>query len=134
MGGRGASSGISVGGNQYGTQYRTLLQSGNIKFVEKNGRAAETLMETMTKGRVYVVVGGGENLQKIVYFDNDNKRKKTVELDHTHKGLKEHTQHGYFHNEIDIQNGVKKGATNLTAEERKMLDRVRKLWYNHKHK
>lgn len=50
MGGRGASSGMSDHGNKYGSQYKALFQSGNIKFVQKNSRTAETLMETMTKG------------------------------------------------------------------------------------
>lgn len=134
MGGRGASSGVSVKGNRYGTQYRTLLKSGNIKFVEKKSRTSEQLMETMTAGRVYVTVGGGKDLQQIIYFDRDNKRVKTIDLDHTHKGMKEHTQHGYFHGEVDIQNGVKRGATNLTTEERQMVDRVRRLWYNYNRK
>ena len=69
MGGRGASSGISKTGNPYGSQYHSLLTVGNIKFVTKNDRTSEPLMETMTDGRVYVQVGGDE-LIKIVYFDN----------------------------------------------------------------
>lgn len=35
MGGRGASSGISVSGNTYGIQYEALSKSGNVKFVKK---------------------------------------------------------------------------------------------------
>ena len=50
MGGRGASSGISDKGNPYESQYRTLYQEGNIKFIKKNSRDSEPLMETMTKG------------------------------------------------------------------------------------
>lgn len=49
MGGRGASSGMSDKGNEYGSQYHTVLESENIKFVSKNKRTSETLMETMTK-------------------------------------------------------------------------------------
>ena len=75
MGGRGASSGMSVKGNPYGSQYHALLTSGNVKFVSKNTRESETLMETMTRGRVYVHVEGDE-LQSIVYFDNEGKRSK----------------------------------------------------------
>ena len=58
MGGRGASSGISDKGRKYGSEYNTILQEGNIKFVTKSDRTSETLMETMTPGRVYVTVGG----------------------------------------------------------------------------
>ena len=46
-----------------------MLTDGNIKFVSKNGRNSETLMETMTHGRVYAHVEGGD-LKAIVYFDN----------------------------------------------------------------
>lgn len=139
MGGRGASSGVSEGrngkpGNAYGTQYKKLFEDGNIKFVEKVSRDAEPLLETMTRGRVYVTVGGKKDLLQIVYFDKENKRAKTIDLDHTHKGMNEHTHHGYYHYEYDAKNGVKKLATNLTPEEKRMVDRVRKLWYNHKHK
>ena len=35
MGGRGASSGISTKGNKYGSQYHSVYESGNIKFVTK---------------------------------------------------------------------------------------------------
>ena len=60
MGGRGASSGVSVKGKKYGTEYRTLLQYKNIKFVQYNdARNSKVPMETMTKGRIYVTVGKG---------------------------------------------------------------------------
>lgn len=129
MGGRGASSGISEGKNAqnvYGSQYHTVLQEGNIKFISKNARNSETLMETMTRGRVYVTVGGNE-LRSITYFDNENKRKKTIDLSHLHGGLQPHTHHGYEHNENDGP----KGASKLTPDEKKMVEYVTKLWYNH---
>lgn len=125
MGGRGASGGMSDHGNKYGSQYKALFQSGNIKFVQKNSRTSETLMETMTKGRVYVTVGGNDLLQ-VIYFDQSMKRNKTIDLSHTHDGKKPHTHHGYNHNENDNS----KGYTNLTTEEKKMVARVRKLWYD----
>ena len=98
MGGRGSSSGFSVDDfgnpkNKYGSQYHTIFKSGNIKFVTKNRRNSETLMETMTKGRVYVTVGGDELLQ-VIYFDTKNKRTKTIDLSHPHFGEKPHVHHG----------------------------------------
>lgn len=36
MGGRGSSSGMSVSGKPYGSEYHTVYQSGNIKFVAVN--------------------------------------------------------------------------------------------------
>ena len=57
FGGRGASSGISVNGKVYGTEYTTLYQSGNIKFIRYNdSTASKSPMETMTKGRVYATI------------------------------------------------------------------------------
>mgnify|MGYP007046004552 FL=1 len=75
MGGRGTSSGISEKGNKYGSQYHTILEYENIKFVKANSRNSESLFETMTDGRVYVTVGGNDSL-KITYYDELNKRNR----------------------------------------------------------
>ena len=129
MGGRGSSSGMSTGKNPQpsGSQYRSLFTSGNIKFVTKISRRSETLMETMTRGRVYVVIGG-RDIQRVVYFDTRNKRVKQIDLDHPHDGMAEHTHHGYEHNENDGP----KGAAGLTTEEKAMVARVRRLWAAYK--
>lgn len=126
MGGRGASSGLSDNGNQYGSQYKTVLEHENIKFVVANDRSSESLLETMTEGRVYVTVGGSD-LLRITYYDEQNKRTKQIDLNHAHKGMKPHTHHGYNHNENDDP----KGATGLMPKEKKMVERVRRIWYNH---
>lgn len=126
MGGRGSSSGISAAGKRYGSQYHTLFQNGNIRFVKKNERTSENLMETMTPGRVYVTIGG-EELQNITYFDRENKRNKVINLNHPHQGEQPHVHHGYFH----YENDGPKGATRLSPEEKRMVDRVRKLWNNY---
>lgn len=125
MGGRGASSGISKAGNKYGSQYHSLFTVGNVKFVSKNSRDSETLMETMTRGRVYAHVEG-DKIKSIVYFDNENKRSKQIDLDHAHAGTVPHAHRGYFHNE---GNPVKK-FSNLSPDEKEMVDRVTKLWEN----
>ena len=131
MGGRGAASGMSVDKhgkpkNKYGSQYHKVLEIGNIKFVEKNNRDSETLLETRTRGRVYVTVGGKDLLQ-VVYCDAENKRSKTIDLDHPHRGMKYHTHHGYYHNEQDGP----KGATNLTPKEKRMVAWIQKMWYDY---
>ncbi len=127
MGGRGASSGVSERGSKYGTQYHTVLKSGNIKFVEQNDRHGEPLFETMTRGRVYVKVGGKDLLQ-IIYFDNENKRSKKIDLKPpAHNGKLPHTHHGYEHAENDGPSG----GTGLTPKEKQMVDRVKILWQNH---
>ena len=128
MGGRGSSSGVSVKGKKYGTEYTCLLKSGNIKFVRyKDSTSAKTPQETMTKGRVYVTVDSNNELKSITYYDAKGLRTKQIDLDKPHKGMQPHTHHGYNHNEND---GVK-GAANPTSEEKIMVDRVTKMWYNH---
>ena len=129
MGGRGASSGISEKGNKYGSQYHTLLKAGNIKFVEKNEDHSESLLETMTRGRVYVLVSRGK-LKSIYYFDNENKKKKSIDLDHDHKKMGQHAHHGYYH----VENDGPKEGTRLTPAEKRMVDIVNELWYNRNRK
>lgn len=127
MGGRGSSSGFSVdkngnAKNKYGSQYHTVLESENIKFVSKNNRTSETLMETMTKGRVYVEVGGND-LLRIVSFDENNKRNHVVERDK--RSGEWHVHNGYFHSE----NG-KSQHEPLSDADKHLLEKVHKLWYN----
>ena len=74
MGGRGASSGFSVDKNgnprnTYGSQYKTIFQDGNIKFVKKNQRTSETLMETVTLEPCMMCSGAiyQSRIKKIIY-------------------------------------------------------------------
>lgn len=124
MGGRGASSGVSERGNRYGSQYHTLLEYDNMKFVTKNSRQSEDLMETMTKGRVYVTINGNEP-QRITYFDNDNKRNKVVEKDKRTGTW--HAHYGYLHTEYG-----ENAHESLTNSDREMIDKVIKVWQNNK--
>nr|DAS85549.1 MAG TPA: hypothetical protein [Caudoviricetes sp.] len=126
MGGRGASSGISEKGKPYGSQYKTVLSSGNIKFVKAKTDHPESLFETQTNGRIYVTVGGND-LLRITYYDTENKRTKQIDMDHSHVKMIPHTHHGYYHKEND----GKKGATGLSVKEKAMVERVKRIWYNH---
>lgn len=124
FGGRGASSGISSKGNKYGSQYHTVLESGNMKFVENNKdiNEREALMETMTPGRIYVQVGKNDIL-RIIMFDKKNKRIRTIERDK--RTEKWHTHHGYEHSEYgERQHEIP------TEEDEKMLARVMETWNN----
>lgn len=127
MGGRGSSSGMSNSGKPYGTEFSPLLTAGNIKFVRyKDSKSAKTPQETVTKGRVYVTVNKDNTLKSITYYDNEGKRTKSIDLTHKHNKLSLHVHHGYNHNEND----GKKGATNLNPDEKRMVERVKKIWYN----
>lgn len=84
----------------------------------------------MTQGRVYVLVNKEGNLRNITYFSNELGRNKVIDLRHSHQEMKPHTHHGYVHNGNDSA----KGAANLTTEERTMVDRVNRLWYDYNKK
>lgn len=126
MGGRGASSGISDKGKKYGTEYTTLYQSGNIKFVRYNDRASKAPMETMTNGRIYVTVNANNVIKYISYYDKHLKHYKQIDVDHFHyvDGVKAkpHVHFEYEHNE--------KGDKDLSPTDRKMVERIKKTWYS----
>lgn len=109
MGGRGASSGLSVKGLKYGTEFKTILQVENIKFVRYNGNSSTSPMETMSKDRIYVTVNKENRLKSIVLFNKgEGKRKEQIDLDHQHKidgeQIVPHAHIGYFH----AENGTRK--------------------------
>lgn len=124
MGSRGAASG--TGKHPYGSEYKTILQDGNIKFVKyRLADNAKAPLETQTKGRVYVTVNNDNELSFISYYGRDGKRSKTIDLLHAHDGKSPHSHTGYEH-------GGK--AEDLTDDEKKLLARVRKAWYDNKGK
>ena len=124
MGSRGAASG--TGKHPYGSEYKTVLQDGNIKFVKyRLADNAKAPLETQTKGRVYVTVNNDNELSFISYYDRKGKRSKTIDLLHAHDGKSPHLHTGYEHNGK---------AEYLTDEEKKLLARVRKVWYDNKGK
>jgi len=125
IGGRGSSIGVGVKGKAYGTEYYTIYQSGNIKFLKRNGNSTAVPMETMTKGRVYVTIGQKNEVRSISYYDKNNKRFKQIDVtgkEHTVNGKKilPHTHKGYEHKE--------KGTHETSLKEQKMIERVKKIW------
>lgn len=124
FGGRGARFGRSdyKEPHDYGTQYETLLEYENIKFVKNKVKGAEPLMETMTEGRVYVQIGGDEPI-RIVFFDDELKRNKVIEKD---KNTGEwHVHLGYEHSEYSEKN-----HDNLSENDKKFLEKVLQIWHN----
>lgn len=124
MGGRGASSGVSVKGKHYGSEFRTLLQADNVKFVKQNAAMnAKDPLETMAKGRIYATINDEDKINAISYYGDDGKRIKTINLIHSHENFTgEHTHIGYYHDEG--------GTRGLTDEEKKLVAFVKKAWYN----
>lgn len=136
MGGRGSSSGTSVKGKKYGTEYRSLLTYQNIKFIVQRDQSHSLTapMETMTRGRIYALIDEYGNIKSIDYYDNDNKRFKQIDLTHEHKirGIytKPHIHHGYNHAEYESS---KSGASNLSSEEWKIVYMAKNVWKGRKH-
>lgn len=127
IGGRGSSSGVSDSGKPYGSEFKTLYQSGNIKFIQSNSGSAKTPMETMTKGRVYATVNSSGQVKAITYYDKHNKRYKQIDVigsKHVVNGQKiiPHTHKGYEHDE--------KGTKAPSAKQQKMIDRILTTWQN----
>ena len=127
MGGRGASSGTSKAGNPYGSQYRTVLQMGNVKFVEAMTTGQpETLVETMTPGRVYVLVNKKNGkLKSIIFNGKDGRRYKRIDLDHYHLKAKPHAHDGYLE-------GIFRST--LNTREIKQVEAIYNAWDNYKRK
>jgi len=140
MGSRGSSSGVSDTGKPYGSEYHTVFQMGNIKFVQANDTNHDRPPdETMTKGRVYAYLNKDGVLKSVVYFDENNKKFKTVEIvgpEHIVSGHREqtkpyrtsqHTHFGYIHDE--------KGTDSHSPKEKKMIERVTRAlkYHNEKH-
>ena len=128
MGGRGSSSGTADNGKAYGSEYKSLLTSGNIKFVVAREGNPKAPLETMTNNRIYVTLNKEGNPKYISYYDKDNKRRKQIDLDRPHQGVSPHTHHGYNHTENDGP----KGYAKLTTKEKAMVDRVNKTWRDKK--
>ena len=124
MGGRGASSpsGIYTRGKRkkevikYGSEYTSLLQVGNVKYVVWNGgRLTKAPQETQVdktrkpKGRVYATVNQKtEKVQYITFYDAQGKLYKQIDVggNHDHLGRKSkvsdksdiwHVHFGYNH-------------------------------------
>lgn len=148
MGGRGAASGMSAYGNPYGSQYHTLLEDGNIKFVTKNTRQSEALMESQTPGRIYAVIGGTGADAKVIYImiiGPNGERVTQIDVDkHMHDKEIRHPHHGYFHDEQDPGGAIhgkkpkgkaKKAAAkaarpkiSISAEERALMAYILTRW------
>lgn len=86
-------------------------------------------METMTRGRVYVLIGKNDEPRAVTYYDKSNKRYKQIDIKgrpHKIDGkyVLPHTHYGYFHDEG--------GTDRLTAKEKRSVDRIVLYWYHHK--
>lgn len=138
MGSRGAASGLrydkhkgySSYGKKYGSEYHTVLQVGDIKFIKSNNGNATAPMETRAgHKRIYVTLNN-KNMPKFINsYGKNGKRIKQIDLSghaHSVNGKKinpPHTHLGYIH--------LEGGTRSLTKGERNLVDKVRKAWDNY---
>jgi hypothetical protein len=121
MGGRGSASGVSIKGIQYGNEYRTIIASENIRFIEYNLGNTTSPWESMsaTENRVYVLVTNFGKLKSIVFFDKEGKRSREIHLDHYHENQQPHVHEGYEH---------PVGTVPLTSKEKEYIQKITKIW------
>jgi hypothetical protein len=126
MGGRGATSGISVKGYEYGTEFKSLLRVDNIKFVqyqlEKNAKIPE---ETMYSGRnrVYVIVSQQNVLKFITFYNKEGKLRRQIDLDHEHNKRSPHVH------AVKISADLRE-IVPLSKSDKAYIEKVRKIWVN----
>ena len=130
MGGRGASSGTYKVGHMphtYGDEYQFVLQYRNIKFIKVKFGASKAPLETRTRDRIYVTLGGKnqDTPKTVTYYDKKGKKRKQVDISgNTHRVgdvviPTPHTHLGYMHN------GKTRG---LSVREQKTLDTILRVW------
>lgn len=131
MGGHGASSGGRRAKDgtylPYGSEYKTVYQADNIKFVSPTDGKVKAPLETMTQNRIYVTIGSDGNPRYVSFYDSENRKMKQIDMAgkaHRIDGemVLPHTHKGYYHDE--------NGTDRPTKSEQELVDRIRKLWYN----
>jgi len=128
MGGRGAASGISNKGVTYGREYKTLFRVDNIKFVQSRKPGSTPVpLETMSAGRnrVYALVNNEGTLKAITFYNKQGMLKRQIDLDHWHLGRVPHVHTGYAE-------GRSKKYVPMTKSDNAYVEKVRKIWNNHK--
>ena len=131
MGGRGARLGKYYINNKkynYGEEYSTVVEYGNIKFIKKNEGSANSPLETKTKGRIYALINNDNKIKTISYYDYSGKRFKHIDIigpSHKVNGKKElpHTHIAY-----DTHKGDSNDTRVPSKKELELIDRVQKFW------
>lgn len=128
FGGRGASSGVSNDGHKYGTEYSTLYEVENIKFIHYNlSSSSKNPFETQAKNRIYVVINDKNEVKSIVFFDSNGMKDHEIDVTgkyHKIDGKKclPHVHMGYEHGE--------NGTREITEEEKEFIDKILEIWDN----
>ncbi|HJA23201.1 MAG TPA: hypothetical protein H9958_03130 [Candidatus Limosilactobacillus intestinavium] len=131
MGSRGAASGTAKNGKKYGTEYRSFLQYGRIKFVkESNSKTTKAPMETMTRGRIYATVNKQGKLKSLDLYGKNGRRLAHIGVNGApHKingeAVLPHIHMGYFHTEYG-------GSRKLNDYESGLVAKAQRALYNYR--
>ena len=126
MGSNTASSGIDPyagrGGvpTTYGSEFKTLMVDGNVKFITTSNpkESVRTPKETRSPGRVYVTINENGNVQCITKYDHEGIKAVQIDFRHMHKGLTPHVHEYDDHSK----------ARPLTQHEELLLKYALKKW------
>ena len=126
MGGRGSRFGHNTKGVPYGKEFKSVLQSGNIKFIKHNNGSATAPMETQTKGRIYTIINAQNKIKSIAFYRNGKRYKQIDVTGKPHfidgNAVLPHTHFGYVHSE--------NGTDYPTEEENKIIAKAKRIWKN----
>lgn len=121
MGGRGASSGITDSGKRYGTEFRTIAQAGNVKFIKNNDGSVTAPMDTRTRGRIYATLDKYNDVKHITFYDVNGERYKQIDVKGPkHIGKLPHNHLGYEHDEY--------GTRELSQKEQRKVNEILTIW------
>lgn len=124
MGSRGASSEIAKNGKKYGTEYTTVKQVSNIKFIKVNEGATTAPLETMTKGRIYVTLNNDTNKPQYVTFYSKGKKTKTIDIN----GRKHKINGKYYRTHVHLgETHDENGSRPLNKAELKLIGKILKM-------
>jgi len=124
MGGRGSSSGVSLAGKPYGSEYKTLLRVGNVKFLMHNHGPAAIPLETMSasKNRVYATVNSRGNIKYVTTYSEDGLAKIQYDLVYSNNKLISI----HYHNWTGESRGVE--HRQLSAKEYRWIEGIVNEW------
>lgn len=122
MGGRGAASGLSNNGKPYGSEYRTLFQVDNIKFVERRDNKSTTApIETRSENRIYVTVNKEDSQLHSISVMRGGKVREQIDY-RDHKGMGVHVHEWRYTDDGTPRRDRHPRA--LTVSERALYDKV----------
>lgn len=85
---------------KYGTEYYSVGQVDNVKFIKQREGSLRLPLETRSVNRIYFLLDNGGRLKKIGFYDCDGKQSVRIDvLGKSHKGVKTPHAHDAFYDD-----------------------------------